>query len=285
MALATYTQILLYNAEKPLKLSIPLQKWMNVIHYIRDILIVILWIQLVTTAIAFWVSWYINQYVLQLNSYLSHGGLLGVHLILVFMTTYYLSFWSVLISVFYTIFYYFFLVWLFLQSGHWLYPSLDPVQNPLWYLIVGLMPFAQLIGFGVIHLITWFKNRFFLKLQEQSNLEMIQIKLQYAVTWKDYLRLEVAISCGLLAFLSIYAVVVIIGCAFQFIPLSWAWIVIFSEIAYFLGEITVLSFHGIYLYLETHLTNTSDALDDAEKRYSFLSQLNGGMLCVFEAHF
>jgi hypothetical protein len=270
--ISSLLQLAFYHSEGPVGLSKAAQRWVNIVHRVRDLLMGVLCIQLAMTCISFWISWYMDPYPLPANSIISHSVVWILVIVEMFISVYYLSYWVLLVSVFYTIIYYFFLCWLQYQTGHWQYPALDPSKTPLWYLIVGLMPVAQVIGYYLMRGISWVKNYMVIELQRKWKFDLIRIRLEYALKLKDILRMEISIAVWLLYALVIYGVAIILGCSTHFMNLIswWPWTITLLQVAYGVVETCCFGAHLIYLKRETYTDDfTEKSIARAKVIYSW----------------
>ena len=201
--------------------------WVNRVCMLRDILLFPLFCQLVMTTTSFWISYAQNPYIVYLEAYISHGYMLFHTILLYLFTTAYISNWSLWISIFYTICYYFFVVARRLIVGEWVYPGLDPAQNQYWFLIVFGMPVLQIILYEVWRIVNYVKNKFYVYMQTNYfKLDLVHIRLTFTVDPKSYWLVNIMISGMIMSIFSVYVLVISAVLAWWF----GLWVVVFDFI-------------------------------------------------------
>ncbi len=276
-ALADVMQLLLFAWAKPLSLSQKYTEWLNFIFYVRDTMLVVIIQQLVMTSVAFWISWAANPYALPLNSLLVHSVLLPGAMAIFMFTSLYMSLWSLYISVGYTMVYYFFVVWLRWQTGFWQYIGLDPALTPLWWLIVALMPVAQIIGFLILSFMNDWKHCLFLACKREFQPKLIHLKLNFATRTIDYWKFEIALAASILGFMGGYAFWIIGGSSIHFFTTDSLWpsLIFAFEVLFLLWETVSFLNHIVFLYRETGKNiSSADAYVETHHRIYSLGQSN-----------
>ncbi len=199
------------------------QRWANWVFLLRDIFLNALFQQLIQTCISFWISYSQDpSYELGLESYISHGYLL-FHLFITYLfTTVYFSKWSLIISIYYTSIYYFFVVARWIITENWVYPGLDPSWNPYWFLIVFSTPFGQVIVFWAWSLFNYLKNKLYVKLQQIMEFSIMNLPYIFARDTRHFIQSEIFVSSMLILVFSLYVYIVTLVIAIY--KGSWAWI-------------------------------------------------------------
>lgn len=170
---------------------------------IKETLVVVLLIQLLLTSISFWASWIPNPWVIYAESYISHAWMLAFVVYYMLWTTLDPSKWAIMISICYTITYYFFVVGRYIILDNWVYPSLDPVQNQYWWGILAAAVFGQMLAFFIFLEINTIKNKLYVMVHSYIQVDLVDMYIDLAPTRLQSIIVEMIISFSLIVVLSL----------------------------------------------------------------------------------
>lgn len=211
--ISTLNRILIFQLHETMKLPEFMYWWMSTLDGFRDLLLVMSYVITFLSHIAFWITWYLDSWPITYPSIVGHTLVFPSIILMMFITTMYVSWWALLFTSGYCIFYFFYHTWIWYNGGFWVYPSLDPHQDPFYVYLVGGIFIGQILLYFVVVVINHFKNKFFALLVRSRvvDWEFFTIVYEKGMWRNEHNRTELLISQGgiliLLGFLGFMSVV------------------------------------------------------------------------------
>lgn len=177
---------------------------MYALDTLRDGLYVVASLQTPTSHIAFWICWYVQPWDIGYASIVGHTVGVPFVFIMITLTTIYVSWWSLVLSLFYITGYFFYHIFVYYRDSFWVYGSLDPAQNPAWaYLIIGI-PLAQVLTYFILCAFIWVKNRLLLLLESTFQFNVYNTNPMIEVTQLLHNKLQLATSQSMIFLYSMF---------------------------------------------------------------------------------
>ncbi len=159
--IASLNRILIYQLHETRKLPENMFWWMGAVDGIRDVMLTMACTITFLSHIAFWITWYLDSWPITYPSIVGHTLVFPCMILLMTITTMYISWWALLFTSGYCIIYFFYHAWIYYNGGYWVYPSLNPQQDPFFvYLVAGIFVGQFLLFWGIV-LINHIKNKIF----------------------------------------------------------------------------------------------------------------------------
>lgn len=181
-------------------------QWYHIFFHTRDLFFMAWNIQITLTSTAFWVAYFVAPWPIDIVSYIAHGWLWLAMIFQFGLSTYFMSYWDVIVSVGYTATYYCYLIWLLYQGVPWPYGALDPKINSLWWLFPAFIPVAQIIYWMLFIFINYTKNKIYAAAAKSYDLTGLEIPYRLGITTRGYARMEMTMASALVLYWTLFGI-------------------------------------------------------------------------------
>lgn len=168
--------------------------YVNLIDYIRDGMILLSFLQLILSSSSFWMFVRSDDAGLTYASIAAHGIVIFVIILEYLFTVVYVSWWLLIISLYYAGAYYLFTIYLFFHTGDWIYDIENPVKFQKWFLLLIIAPLCQILFYFVVCVVNFAKNKIFAKIGKYFTSGWIKQRIRLGVDAKSHLKIELFIS-------------------------------------------------------------------------------------------
>jgi hypothetical protein len=183
--------------------------WLNLIDISRDVWIVLSLIQTAISSLAFWCftkpAWSIGY-----PSLVAHTLIVILLFFLFCFTITHISWWSLILSLFYAGSYYCFTLMYYLVYRYWAYTLEDPSYTDKWYYLAIISTVLQFLFYFIIGILNHLKEHIYFNLYQKYPCEIIYDRIIFATRRKEYLKSEILFALVTISFIEIYSGIITI---------------------------------------------------------------------------
>jgi hypothetical protein len=132
----------------------------NLLVTLRNNILIFVLIQQINTTIYFWANRFDPQ-AMSYGTFCSHTIVLPLVVVECIFLKIEISHWTLLFSIYYVIFYYFCSIYVYVTTDVWIYDSLNPDKQSIWFIILVCIPYLEFVFYSLIFWINEKKNFYF----------------------------------------------------------------------------------------------------------------------------